>query len=518
MGFIKKNLKNGMLYILLIGILILLLSKKINYHIDEYLSYNFANVERFDPEEGVKFSPAGQVFLDFLVSDGKVDIKNIFVQLKKSCHPPFFYILLNMVSSLFPNTFSQYYAGAINIFFQVLTLFVFRKIISLLFNDEKTVFLISLFYVLCAGVLSITVFLRMYIMAMFWASLFMYIVLKNITHFSVSAFLKLLVVTVCGALSQYYFIIFAFFVSAVAVLMMAYEKRGKEILQYSLTMAGAGGISILIFPTMLDHIFSGDRGVESFENLKTSNFGKLFSRSFVILNKNIFGNLLLFLIVFFILFFVLRAILKSSERLSNCRFTKLETQRYLLLLIPSVLYFTMIVKIAPYSEDRYISPFYPSVIAGVIGLLVKSLKSLVKNETIGFAVCAILLSIICYRSFSLCKWPYLYESSRINISNAEQYGAKADAICLSEETYFMNPSFSEIRNCQSVTFYNVTDYDSFKKVFDPSQYQQDIAFFLIDVDTDTFLARFFEDHPEYSLANDNGKFAFARTFFLEKDY
>jgi Gpi18-like mannosyltransferase len=165
---IRVNGKEILLYVIFAGILCILLLNKVDFHIDELLTYNLANAESwFHPEKGVTYSPASQPFLDAMTSNGTFDLRHVWTQQANDTHPPLYYVLVHAVCTLFPNTFSIRYAGVINIIFQILTLYVVRKILMLMFGDKKITYIMSVMYILSAGILNISTFLRMYVMAMF---------------------------------------------------------------------------------------------------------------------------------------------------------------------------------------------------------------------------------------------------------------------------------------------------------------------------------------------------------------
>ena len=78
-------------------------------------------------------------------------------------HPPLFYMLVHLVSSIAYGVFSKYIIFAINLVFMLLTCYTIRKIFILF--DKKYLGLIAiLFYGLSMGAASTAVFLRMYAM------------------------------------------------------------------------------------------------------------------------------------------------------------------------------------------------------------------------------------------------------------------------------------------------------------------------------------------------------------------
>ena len=110
--------------------------------------------------------------MNALVADGKFNLSNVWTRQSNDVHPPFYYILVHGICTLFPGTFSVQYLAIINIVFQLLIFAVLRAFLRELTSEEKIVNIISVAYMLCPGVLSITTFLRMYVCVIFWILLF----------------------------------------------------------------------------------------------------------------------------------------------------------------------------------------------------------------------------------------------------------------------------------------------------------------------------------------------------------
>ena len=89
-------------------------------------------------------------------------------------------MFLHTICSFFPEKFSKWYAGSINIFFALLTLYTSRKIVLNLTNNKEICNIVSFAFILSPGILSAISFFRMYIMAMFFTTLLTYIIIEEI--------------------------------------------------------------------------------------------------------------------------------------------------------------------------------------------------------------------------------------------------------------------------------------------------------------------------------------------------
>lgn len=517
--FVQNHWKEGILYFFLVFISIVLLSRKVDYFVDELLTYNLANVrDLFEPANDVTFSPADAPFVEAMASNGKFDLEHIWFQQANDTHPPLYYVLVHAVCCLFPNSVSVRYAGIVNVIFILLTFWIFRKIVKLIVNDETVIYLMSVMFVLTAGLLSMVTILRMYVMAMFWITLFTYLVIRHIEHFDKRDFVFLFLTTLCGALTHYYCIAFDFFISVCVVIICACHKRFKEIAAYAISMGLAGGASLLIFPAMLKHIFNDERGTESIENLTASDFFDRFKIYFESLDHELFGGILG--ITVFVLFFLAIVILsgKSQDIGGVDQKVRLYVYRYVCILIPSICYFLLVAKSSPFFSERYISPIFALALAGIMGLVYWVLKKVtIKADVIRIAF-AVLVSVMVFCGLKDYKWQYLFRERETALAEAENKGgSSSNAICVYSNKWMINPHYLEISKCGTSTFYKLTDYDSFAERVDDSLFGEKIGLFIIGTVDDDFYDRFVQDHPEYTLTCDNGEWGYGHSYYFRKN-
>lgn len=139
---LKALPKSAIFYILFAILMIIVISLKSNYYIDEIYSYGLSNYTG----EGIgitfeydkTYTPGASLFRDYMeVQTGEqFDYLNVWSNQKNDVHPPLYYAILHTICSIFPNTYSKWYAGSINIVFALLVLFVMRKLIQQL-TDSK---------------------------------------------------------------------------------------------------------------------------------------------------------------------------------------------------------------------------------------------------------------------------------------------------------------------------------------------------------------------------------------------
>jgi hypothetical protein len=299
---------------------------------------------------------------------------------------------------------------------------------------------------------------------------------------------------------------------------MAAGKRLKEILAYAAAMLISGGVSYLIFPSMIKHIFKTGNGAASIENLQSSNFVSQLKIYFGMINNEVFGGYLLIILLVLVFMLILNLLYKNQDDEHACVFGKTEIQQYACLLVPSAFYVLLISKTAPFNTDRYVSPIYPILIIGVMGLVYKVIICYLHKQRNAIALLAVLIAVITVGGLSNCEWEYLCRANQERLNNAEIYGENASAICLYRSfcTWRTYKSYLEISKCETSVFYEATNYDEFIGQFDIEDYDGDIAFFLTDTDADSFIERFISDYPMYEVELNNGNWGYGESVYLKR--
>ncbi len=379
----------------------------------------------------------------FTISDEEAfDFIGVYNSIKKDVHPPLYYILLMIMCSLF-RKFSKWSFILLNIIFFVLSDFILYQICKKLILIKSGQIIPCLLWGFSVGTVTMAVFGRMYMQltcATLLYTFLHFILIENIMD--KNAIEKKILIGICGAtifgtLTQYYFLIFAFFLSACTwIFLWLYKKR--IVIEYTLTMFLGLLSSYVIFPPMYNQIFKEYRGNEAFENIKSDfDFGRL--RNFMnLLSKEIFsgkmkllllGIVILLLTGVFIHLFQIECkpsevgefqLVFSRRKIENVpiRITK-NIIFIFFLLVTMILDIIVISKIAPYQSDRYIFNIQP--IAILIIVIVGSIlcEWISKRYDIKI-LCMIVMSLITIYGYSATGVGYLYKggNERLEIANS----------------------------------------------------------------------------------------------------
>ena len=484
------------LCILFVAAMCFVLSHKVNYHVDEIFTYGKANYPSplslqkiqntgwvFVPiDDGKIYTPGGKALMDYVVvhPQHRFDYANVWINEARAVHPPIHSALVHTIASFFPREFSLWFAASVNIVFAVLTLLVLRLLCRCYVQGGRVVNIISIAFAFSGGILSAVTFLRMYIMAMFWVILLTYCFVREVKDEAVNYYeflTKVLAVTVCGAMTHYYCIVYAALISTTYGIWLLFRHRYREVFRFCGAMAAAGIISYFIFPAMIQHIFYGHRGLEVMRN--AAHLSDFFSRLKAfsqIINGQIFGSLGYI--------FVLGAIvvcssliddyyrtLNSDDQIGLSDLIHIIHQNlsvhYVLLIIPTVIFFIIVSKITVYREDRYIFPIYCNIILIMCLLVVHVFKLISVSKSCQIFLICITLCIITVKSWFTVGWPYLYLDSKEFLERSSKL-SNVDAVCLYRDDWCKCTVFKESQFYKSIQFCNYNNnrvkQDSYKRI------------------------------------------------------
>lgn len=327
------------------------------------------------------------------------DYFTVYWNTSRDVHPPLFYFLVHFVSSIFYNNFSKYIIFIINLAFFLATCIVLRKIAKRLDKENLAIPLLIL-YGFSIGAISTVMFQRMYMMLTFFTVLFLYINLKiYYNNFKLDKKLKieLVVTTILGFLTQYYFCIYAAFLALAMIIIMLWKESKNEIENYILQLIKSAIIGVLLFLPSIYHIFFSYRGaggaLSEFTVLeKMIAFIKQFFDSF---SLTIVAGIIICVILFITL--IIRCIKHKEDRYI-----------YSLLIFPVLFSFVIVCRISPFRSVRYIMFFFPIIAITSIWLMDNLIELIVKNKNIRIGILVFLACVISIFGLITNKVNYLY--------------------------------------------------------------------------------------------------------------
>lgn len=455
---IYPSLKAMFPYFLFACIMIITLSFKHNYHVDEIYTYGLAN-HITDIGMDIQlaphtYRPASTAYTDYMAAQAPFDLSHIWSNQANDVHPPLYYFMIYLISFLFKGSASKWIAGSINIIFMLLVLWISRKLLRVLECPESFISVFTFFFMTSFGILSTITFLRMYIVLMFEVTCLTYLIVRYRNQETRRFYGLLTLLTILGALTHYYFFIYLFFISAIYCILLLCTRKWFAVMKYMACMGISAVVSILAFPAMLTHIFSdnSDRGRESFQNLHAglADYWDNLKVYFEIIHNRLFGQCLLFLL-FLILFF---AVYQFSTQKFKGNWDRHKAGSWSFVILPSIFYFLLVCKIAVLIADRYIYPIYALVLIwGIYGIYVLFRKLFCNISECIFPVFCVMLAVISVLSWKNAYWEYFFKDYETLDATLETY---SDLDCLYVSDNFTSKIFTdyvEVSSLSSVTYF-----------------------------------------------------------------
>lgn len=483
---IRQILGKCLPYILFLIAMCAVLSLKINLHVDEVYTYGLSNhmggVQAVI-EDGISYEPEDNPIHNYVTTHigQRLEFGNVWQNQKNDVHPPLYYDMVHLICSFFPNTFSMWFAGLVNIVFALCSLFVFRKLCTQMGAEGvlKAVltgmFIFSTgMFIFSAGILMNVSYFRMYVMAMFWLLAQTSLVLSLMQERKEYWKYPLLIgCAAAGVLTHYYCSIYTIALSAGYGVYTLVRKKWKDFGLYSASMIAAAGTALAAFPPMIDHVFRGYRGKEALNNAVSLGGYRTHILEFLkLINAEIFGGLLWVLLLALVVLLVwkrhsVQTIFRTQNAERSASNASQEAQgssllvQWLVLAFASGVYFALVTKVAPYQTDRYIFPIYPFIMLLLFIPLFEILVNAWRQK--GLAAAAVLAVVITVSSIAQSDWTYLYRSTEPILNTAKE-NAELDAIYIYEEPWQVASEYMEMMNFRTVTFVQAQNLDLLREL------------------------------------------------------
>lgn len=508
------------LAIILFVILIAFGSNKAGFFVDEYFSFLNANLS---PDELTTIiasgenTYSGQELIDMCLirdQEERFDYQEVWKNQEADTHPPLYYAIVHTVCSFTMTHFDMITIGiAINIVIAMLIYFVLVKLIMLFVGKKSSAAIYAFLYCISFSFINCFLFIRMYLLLTLFTILLVYVLCSNIEreHYPMRFYFKLFIVICGGMLTQYYFGIFLAFSSMVVLIYLLSKKRYKNIVLGLITVLGAILCFYLIFPKGINHIFFGDRGSQAIDNMVNANLSDNIAKMFQIINTQVFGNCIYFIgaILIFLLITRIYYLIKNKETINI-------TINHTLLLLPSLLSFILISKIAAYLTDRYVMALMPEMFLGCFLLIRQLLQPLWKSSKSDILTWLLMLGciLLAYRD----PIPFMIDGDRACIAQINQFDQNTKCIYLYDEgkEWAAQCNLFELENLNEITFLPHTDFLYY--CIDFSQYDTLLLYNSMDIDSDEVknIAETSAQIGQYTECSFLFKFGYAYAYVLKR--
>lgn len=433
---------------------------------------------------------SGEQFHEYLTV-GKEDAfsyLSVYFNVKDDNHPPLHFMLLHTMSSFFRNTIAPFQGCVINILAILGCCLCFFALGALLERHgilprgcgKAAGICASLLYGLSGGGIATALLIRMYgVMTFFCVALF-YLHLRKWLERGFDKKNKCLAaVTVCGFLTQYFFLFYCLVLAALVAGSLAVGKRYQELKAYIRTMLLSAVIGVAAFPFSVQDVFASGRGTEALENLGKglSGYGERLAAFGGILVKGSFGSTVLGAVIlactalWLVLSGIRRRIRTEGGFLAGRRDREesCDSRRFLwsMLLLPCAGYFLLAARMSPYLVDRYIMPLFPFAAMLLALFLVK-----IFSRAGVFWRCLLLLPTLALgiANLALYDGTYLYRGYERQLEVAEKYG-ELPCICLYDGLgyYYNLMEFTQYERTLLLTLAELEDRQEVSDLTEPTK-------------------------------------------------
>lgn len=303
-------------------------NRKQGYFIDENYSYTISNGTQL----GIAIKSGEwndtDAFLDQMISTGDENFH--FAQACENTandvHPPVYYILFHLISSIFTGVYSKWIGLSLNIILLIPILITVNRLAYELSGEDKIISLIATaFYGLAPATMAHTVFIRMYMLLSLWTLIYAYIHvcdLKRDRLSFVKFILPSMITCYLGFLTQYFYVVIMFFITFIYAFYLAvFCHRIKDGIVYGLSILLSLILAAISWPICKFHIFKGYRGKGAVDQL--FNFRDYIVRTkeyLSYLNRQVFGGLLVLFVLFLITGVAVIIVRIVNEKKSGTRF------------------------------------------------------------------------------------------------------------------------------------------------------------------------------------------------------
>ena len=372
-GILKRGWALLLALILVSAACLLFSARKQGMFIDEIYTYGLSNSSYAPFLSDVKGGSLDHKIitrdelLDYVsvTGDEGFDFGSVYYNQVHDVHPPLYYWLFNIASTLSGGRFSKWTGLILDWALYLAAVAMLYALVRRLGGKPYIAASTAALYGLSVIGLSTMVMIRMYVLLALLTVALMYFIADLMRDFKPRTCVFVGLTLLAGLLTQYYFVFYAFFLCAACVL-WALAKRQYKVLVWFIPCALVGAVSlILVFPAALDHLFSGKlvSGESAVDNLK--NFAQYPVRlrtflGFVThgLKAAIYTGLLL-----------AAALCAAFPKLrAACREKRLRFD-WLVLIIPAFVTFVLVAVISPVDEARYIYNLIPAFALAVGFLL-----------------------------------------------------------------------------------------------------------------------------------------------------
>lgn len=221
-----------------------------NSYYEPYIQYSDDTSEYRNVDTWI----TNEVFRDYLtVQKGeRFAFGSVYYNMSCDTHPPLYFMLLHFLCSFFPNQYMFVIGFIINMAAYIILSIFMYKLLLLITKSEAVSLIGVLFSTFSLGMLNMTMFVRMYLCVAAVATIYSYLNAKlyynEEKRHKVSSYILIGVTALIGALTDNFFLPYAFATTLIFCICWCVKKDFKTLWKYILSAACGIILSIVIFP------------------------------------------------------------------------------------------------------------------------------------------------------------------------------------------------------------------------------------------------------------------------------
>lgn len=520
--------------------------QKNTFHSDEAWSFGLANsyyepyIQYNDDTTAYKNINTwinGDVFTKYLTVQKGERFSFGSVYYNQSCdlHPPLYFFILNFLCSLFPDQYIFALGFIINmIAFVFMSLYIYRLLL-LMTKFRFTGLIGSLFSTFTLAMLCMTMFVRMYMLVATIAIIFTFYIARlyymEEKRGKISSYIVVGITALLGALTDNFFLPYAFGICAVMFLYWLIKKNFKVLLKFSLSVILAIILAFVIYPKTIYKAFGINTTTSGAQSVTTPNprvkpIYYQFKLALSHINKELFGiklispktnwwiiytlTILAFVVIFVLLlaflfrreewFINLKQNLNNNIKKVNSSFMasfSIVTIALLFGIIVTCLsaaYATNLYEAKEYG-DRYLMVCYPAAMI-IFVLFWRRLFSIIfiNRQNIATILTVIALALCCISS-NIRECPYFFKYP--NTMHLEDIAKDSNFIVVSTNKWLLVQYAAKLFGCNDVFFTTYYELEDYKNTIENHKLSGD-TYIIID---STLFDYYDDDSPSANVGN-----------------
>jgi hypothetical protein len=236
------------------------------------------------------------------------------------------------------------------------------------------------------------------------------------------------------------------------------------------------------------------------ENLSISDITQRLTGFYQYINKQLFGNIFAVAVVFAVIVYIC----KRKKMIFNLQYIQ-----WCILIVPTLLYFLAVSKMAVYIADRYIFPIYPVALAAVFCLIYCGASN-VFNKRIKYAFICVVCIILTFNSYRMTDWDYLFQSSFEFLEEADSY-SNLDCVYLYDNVWKIQNDYYEIKKYNSITYIS---YDNINMLADLDCISDSQLVIKVNGNEDMIIKQIMNICPAFDKYEKIGTYAWSSTYVV----